>query len=180
MAIPVITVEDGTRVADANSYQDLACFVNFLTVRIGASDDVLALNSETKARGLIGAYDIMQPLDWLGERAYIDQNDAWPRLAFTDRRGRRHESNTIPEALLFGQARIAVALLDGRLIVPGMATPGMVRSISADGVGMTFAAPVIAGEGCAPLATDDPLKVCGHEMLALIRSVNRTLKLMRA
>lgn len=184
MAVPVIVVNDGVSEYDAdapfNSFQTLACFKSFLTSRLGPSQEVIDFNDETKARALITAYDVMQPLDWFGDRSLYEQEDAWPRRNVRDRRGRSYDDLAIPQALLFGQSRIAVALLDGRLIVPGMASPAQVKSISADGVGMTLAAPVVVDDGAAPASTDDPLRVCGHEMLALIRGPNRTLKIRRA
>lgn len=180
MAVPTIVVEDGTRVEDANSYQEFDCFLNFLRVRLGAQAHILNLAAEIQGKALITAYDVMQPLDWFGHRAYEDQEDAWPRVSVRDRRGRWHDDYTIPQALLFGQARIAAALLDGRLLVPGMASPAKVTGVAADGASLQFASPVIAGEdGCAPASTDNPLKVCGHEMMNLIRGPNRTLKLLR-
>lgn len=183
MAIPTIYVNDAGEYdgeAPWNSFQTLACFKTFMSARLGASVAAIALSDEEKARALITAYDIMQPLDWFGVRPYDEQVDAWPRIQVRDRQGRAHLDYTIPQNLLFGQSRIAIALLDGRLVVPGMASPAKVKTISADGASLSLAAPVVVDDGTAPASTDNPLLVCGAEMLLLIRGPHRTFKIGRA
>lgn len=128
-----IIVEDGTVVADANSYNSVADFRDFATERgvaLPASDDdcgVLLLKAMDWMERVCG-------LNWLGCRYSRDQTTSWPRDdVHVD--GWSYLYSELPRQLLLLQLTVALELfaVAGQDVMP-TAFPGDPGSIASEEV----------------------------------------------
>lgn len=96
-----IIVEDGTEVANANSYASASALADYADLRgitLTTDEDVL----------LIRAMDALYGRSWIGERVTTTQALEWPRTGvYVDNQLRA--SNEIPRELFYGQLALAVA-----------------------------------------------------------------------
>lgn len=105
-----VTVEDGTPVANANSYISVADADAFL-----ANDpfvtDWAALSADVKGQYLIKARQILDArVTWKGARTYVEQLLAWPRSDVIDGDGVEIEDDVIPLKVAQAQAQLAAYL----------------------------------------------------------------------
>lgn len=112
MAI-TITVEDGSVVADANSYVDLA-YIRAFSLERGT--DHSATPDDALAAGLINAMDLLESKaeDFSGERKSDLQELEWPRVGYF-RSGASIDSTVIPNAVKKCQAQLALESLSANL-----------------------------------------------------------------
>lgn len=111
----MLTVEDGTGVATADSFISLA---DFRTFAEGAMFDAPA--DDVTAEGwLRRAAFSMGPMGWLGEQG--GGALAWPRSGVVLRSGEVVAGDTIPRAIVYGQAMLA---LEQYAASQAAATPG--------------------------------------------------------
>jgi hypothetical protein len=100
-----IIVEDGTIVANANSYVSEADLTTFATAR------GITLTADTEQL-LIKSMDYVEALNYKGIKQTRDQSLVWPRYGvYVD--GYYLESNTIPQELKDGQMQCAIAIDQG-------------------------------------------------------------------
>lgn len=108
-----LIVEDGTGVANANSYVDLA-FARSFAEGMGwlLSDD-----DEAATQTLLGAMPYIESRQYQGQRASPAQALSWPRkLVSAD--GQPIASNLIPNGIKWGQVAAAVQITSGVDLFP--------------------------------------------------------------
>lgn len=103
-----LVVEDGSIVAGANSYADVATADAYLRLRARATTwDTL--DQATKAGRLVMASAYLDAkMDWLGDIADADQTMQWPRSGATDRNGNSIDSDTVPTQVVHATIEVAV------------------------------------------------------------------------
>lgn len=105
MAHATIIVEDGSIVANANSYVSVAEYEAW------AEDRQLTVGGHPEAQ-LIKAMDFLETLSFIGDKKTRDQSLQWPRdNVYID--GFEYESTEIPQALKEAQYAIAASILAG-------------------------------------------------------------------
>ena len=117
--MPTIIVEDGTGVANANSYVD----TTYLTTYASNRGLVLPQNQETQERMLIKATDYLEALrvKFKGTKAVDTQELQWPRKdVYID--GIEFAKNNIPEELKKAQCQLIVEQEAGVALYPAPRT----------------------------------------------------------
>lgn len=114
MAI-TITVEDGTGVADANSYQDVATVTTYALNR----GVVLSTTSDVVAAQLINAMDYLAKYRarWKGQAVYPGRYTAWPRKN-VQIDGEDFADDEIPSNLIEAQAQLVMVQSTGIVLAP--------------------------------------------------------------
>lgn len=135
----VVIVEDGTGVADANSYMSVETVRQYAANRgftLSADDDVVSAQ-------LIRGFDYIEvkECDFQGERVYAES--AFPRIGVVIN-GVEISESAIPNLLLAAQSQLVIAQANGIDIMPNF-----------------VAADYVVKEKVGPLETQyaDPLKV---------------------
>lgn len=111
----VIIVEDGSNVADANSYVDAAYVAAYAE---SIESTVWKKNVSRQSAALIQAtryIDQKYRKDLPGAINQSSQSLLFPRGAFTDTQGRTHDAGVMPKALKDATAAAALYYLDGGL-----------------------------------------------------------------
>lgn len=98
-----IIVEDGTKVANANSYISVANFQTY------ASDRGITI-SGTEEDLLIQAMDYLENLDFKGYRLTEDQALEWPRSEVPKFDIYWYDTDEIPQLLIDGLCEVALAI----------------------------------------------------------------------
>lgn len=107
-----LVIEDGTVVAGANSYIDIAAAKAYAAAR-GID---LGTNDALTEQRLLGAMDYIESLSYKGTRTDPDnQALSWPRIGVTAD-GRTYGSNMIPTQLKNAQAQLVIELFNGVVI----------------------------------------------------------------
>lgn len=106
-----IIVEDGSGIADANSYTSLADFRAYADLR---KLTIPADDTEAEAL-LIRAADVMNAIKWLPgdtleHKTYPDAYLAWPRSDVW-LRGRLLPSDAVPREIVYGQMALAAEIM---------------------------------------------------------------------
>ena len=84
--MPTIIKEDGSKVADANSYVDVTDADTFFDAHPTAAEDWAGLVVDDKTRLLLGsARAIDSCMQWLGFKSFINQPMQWPRILARDK-----------------------------------------------------------------------------------------------
>jgi hypothetical protein len=108
----MLTVEDGTGVANADSYiseaDALAYHNNMGNVNYGYREDL----HELSLRNATAYVDRMYGSQYRGELSSDDQSLLFPRTQFTDANGRVVPANSIPEILKKTVAELALVYID--------------------------------------------------------------------
>lgn len=108
-----IIVEDGTKVAGANSFILVADCKTYLDLR-GETEWGLLVATITEP-ALIKATDFLEQryrLKWKGEKKTKTQVLSWPRKDVTDEDGFQLTSTTIPQELIDAQCLLALRAVD--------------------------------------------------------------------
>ena len=106
-----IIVEDGTEVANANSYAahtDLSDYADLRNITLSIDQDV-------REGYLIEAMDFIANFNWKGERLTTTQPLAWPRSGVV-RDGQFLPHDEIPRELFYGQLALAIAAINNTLM----------------------------------------------------------------
>lgn len=112
------TVEDGTGVANANSYAAVADADAYFADRGNAVWSAISTDAE-KEQALVKATDYIETMyarRFVGEMAEIDQALSWPREDAVDRLNREYTATEIPEDLKRAAYEYAVRASQGDLI----------------------------------------------------------------
>lgn len=118
-------VEDGTTVANANSYVTVEDFLNYwLDRNIDYSDS----EPEQLQAALVAATDYIEQrfsLRWKGRQYEVDQALSWPRIGVVTREGIRYEYNEIPLKLKkavmeYGKRALVKVLLPDPTVDPNV------------------------------------------------------------
>jgi len=121
-------VEDGTNVANANSYETVAALNTYWKDR-GRSSTFLASTNSLKESALILATDYVDSTfinRWKGLRTNDSQVLAWPRKGVVDQDGVTLDDDLIPSALKNSVFELADAHLAGVDIQPDITNPGQI------------------------------------------------------
>ena len=120
--MPTITVEDGTGVANANSYVDTSYLYTYTNDR----GLVLPQNQETQERMLIKAADYLEALrsKFKGTKAVDTQEMQWPRKDVSID-GIDFAKNDIPEELKRAQCQLVIEQEAGVVLYPAPRTSSM-------------------------------------------------------
>lgn len=108
-----ITVEDGSGIADANSYVTIADYRAYASQR-GVSLPVADPDVEPQ---LIQAMDYLEIQPWAGYPTYDDQALAWPRSGVYIS-GSEIAENAIPGKIKFAQMQLAIQVNAGVVLLP--------------------------------------------------------------
>lgn len=139
MAFFVLIIEDGTQVANANSY------VNLADARAIAANYGITLDADdtTAENNLIVAYNWLNTLEeeYQGVRlsdqdTNTSQTGVWPRSTVYIR-GNLQGENTIPDELIRSQVVASHANESGSILIPSNpSTTGSIKKEQLDGVGV--------------------------------------------
>lgn len=131
-----LTVEDGTVVANAESYVTVAAANTYWAYRNNA-----AWSAASEAQKEAALREATQFLDgsyvWSGTLVSSAQPLEWPRVLSLDRAGRTITSTTIPTALKSAQCELALEALSGRLMAT-LERGGRVASESLGPLAVTY------------------------------------------
>ena len=108
--MPTITVEDGSGVANANSYITLEYFTDYcydLGLQTAVSLDLEDEDEEALQRAMLRAMAFIESRDFKGNKADEDYELEWPRDGVEDRNGYALDNDEIPANLKKAQARAA-------------------------------------------------------------------------
>jgi len=114
MAFSQLVPEDGTGLANANTYCSLSYSISYFSVKQNTA--WLALDSQQQELYLIQATDVLDQRYGLGYRGNIlteTQSLLFPRTTFADKHGRVIEAGTIPDSLKNAQCEMAILAMDG-------------------------------------------------------------------
>lgn len=101
-----LIIEDGTVVADANSYVTTSELTSYATAR------GITIPDADREKYLVLAMDYLESLNFIGVVANEDQSLSWPRAyGYTDEY--LIASDSIPTLLKEGQMEIAIAIFQG-------------------------------------------------------------------
>jgi hypothetical protein len=108
-----LTKEDGSTVADANTYVDRADVDAYHAARLTAAAWA-ALTSDVKDASILAAAELMDAsFSWRGEIASDAQAMRWPRKCVKDRDGRAIAVDAIPTQIQKAQSELALLLATG-------------------------------------------------------------------
>jgi hypothetical protein len=138
----VVIVEDGTGVADANSYMSVETVRGYAANRgftLSADDDVVSAQ-------LIRGFDYIEAkeCDFQGERVYAES--AFPRIGVVIN-GVEISESAIPNLLLAAQSQLVIAQANGIDIMPNFVAADYVVKEKVGPLETTFADPVLVGIG---------------------------------
>lgn len=134
----ILVPEDGTGVADANTYVTIERADEILNER-GRVKEWIEADLHEKQRALISAFRVLNQLNWKGERSTQTQRGAWPRADVINEYGDAVlDADAIPERLEYAQAALARRFLKDDLFeradqkaVQGSSASSRSRSVQA-------------------------------------------------
>ena len=106
--MPTITVEDGTGIANANSYITLVYFTDYcsdLGLTTSDSNELEDEDEESLQKAMLRSMAFIDSHDFKGYKADDDYSLEWPRVGVEDRNGYAIDSDEIPTNLKLAQAR---------------------------------------------------------------------------
>lgn len=138
-----LTVEDGSIVANANSYVSVGTADTYFEDR-NSSEWAAASDEQKLACLLYAAQWLDNRYDWQGQIVDDTQELMWPRIGVYDTQYRTISSTTIPSCLLAAQCEAAVASLAAGLNEV-RERGGMVQYARVDALAVSFAPGAPAG-----------------------------------
>ncbi len=137
-----LTVEDGSIVADANSYATLEFVNDYHTER---GNTAWTGSDAAKEAAIIRATEFLDySFAWKGEIVSDDQGMRWPRKCVKDRDGREIATDAIPTPILRALAELSILSLAGALIGGSAgstsATTGAISRVKAGSVEVAYEA----------------------------------------
>ena len=137
----VFTVEDGTGVADANSYITLADADQYVDNTSGDSTWTAPATDANKEKALRLAtqyVDAEYADQWKGTASADNQSLDWPRAGVTLRDGYGIDSDEIPQALKDAVCELAVDYLVNGTLMADVSSPGSVKRKQAGPVSIEY------------------------------------------
>lgn len=129
----MLTVEDGTIVAAADTYVEITEFVEYATNHgVTIPDDDVEIESVLRR-----AYIKMAGMAWIGSPVSGDQSGAWPRFGGY-RNGFLVDSGSIPAQIKLGQMALAAEIYADDLDPPE-GRRGAVKSETVGDISVTYA-----------------------------------------
>lgn len=120
-----LTVENGTGIAGADAYADVASCSAYAVNFYGSS---LAGSPADKEAAIRRAFAYLSTLPWKGVRTHgRDQGGAWPRTGVTDSEGYAIADNVVPGEVIAAQHELARAEFQS----PGILTPSATKAKAA-------------------------------------------------
>jgi len=104
-----LTVEDGTLIADANTYINEADADTYFTAHGSPSAWTAATTAAKEAALLYAATHLDHAYDWTGDVVSLTQTMAWPRAGAEDDEERRPTQSDIPQGVIDAQCELALA-----------------------------------------------------------------------
>lgn len=108
-------------------------------------DAYTSATATTRARALVEATRLLDRQAWQGDKTDSGQALAWPRTGVTDRLGNAVDDSTIPDDVITAAYELALAALVDAGTVKGTSTGSNIQSVNAQGVSVSFFAPVAGG-----------------------------------
>ena len=133
--MPILIIEDGTGIADANSYIDITTADSYFEqfgldlINLSSGDTWADLTDDTKTIALANAcesLDVLYGEKFRGELLTDTQALSFPRTPFYDGRGR--QVTGLPPAVPKAQCEIALLYLTGVDVFPGVNAEKFVKS----------------------------------------------------
>jgi hypothetical protein len=116
--MPTITVEDGTIVANANSYVSVADADAYFTSMNDTDWSATTVTTTHKQVALLRAMPYLEELSWKGTTVSgVDQSLQWPRQDVYDRDNTLLEEDYVPNGIKLAQYEAAIRVLDDREIL---------------------------------------------------------------
>ena len=135
---PLVVVENGTIVTNANSFVEVADVDQFAADRGSAWTGT----DDAKAQAVIRAGDYLRDeylFPWRGARVSRFQRMPWPRDGASERYGQdTYEDNEIPWRLKEAQCWLAIAALGGTVLQPTLARGGQIQTKKIDVISTTW------------------------------------------
>jgi hypothetical protein len=152
-----IIVEDGSNVANANSYVSVATareYAEYRGIELDADD-------ETVAAQIIVGMDYLEAkeCDFQGERTYEDQALSWPRKCVYIN-CKEFAEDAIPNQLKGALVQLVMAQEEGIDIAPNSSPDDFITSAKVGPLSVTYA---------------DPLKISGSDLSPNLTAVNALL-----
>lgn len=116
-----LVVEDGSGVAGANTYADLATIEAYFTER--GDTTFAAASTEAKEGAILRAMGYIETHRWRGQRVSITQSLAWPRVGCKTRDFLEVPSDVVPVSVVYALAEASKR----ELTTPGTMLPDVVR-----------------------------------------------------
>jgi len=139
-----LTVEDGTRIANSNTYISLEDAETYMEDRIDATWS--AATDSQKNAALIEAAMYLNSLNWKGEKVVRDQSMELPRQNFYDGDGFEYTTSMIPARVLDAQVEAAREHLAGSTLMPTQAPGDRIKRKKIDVLEKEFFASANSGE----------------------------------
>ena len=139
-----LIVEDGTRVANSNTYISLADAEVYMGDRIDSNWTSAATDEKNAA--LIEAGMYLDSLNWKGEKVVRDQSMELPRQNFFDSDGFEFTTTQIPARVLDAQVEAAREHLAGSTLLPTVKPEGRIKRKKIDVLEKEFFASANSGQ----------------------------------
>ena len=125
-------VEDGTGLADANSYLSVTDADSYIEDHGDSATWSAATDaSKQEALRLATQYlDIRYATKWIGARGDEDQSLAWPRASAEDYDGYAIDDESVPSLIEDATAELALRVIDGDTLYDDIDEPGTIKSES--------------------------------------------------
>jgi len=122
-------VEDGSIVANADSYSTVAAADTYWTDRNNPDAWSNAIDSEKEAALIIATQylDITYHTRWKGYPTSSEQSLDWPRINVVRQNGSVYDSDEMPVALLQATAEMALRSIEGVDLFPDLDTSGAIK-----------------------------------------------------
>lgn len=119
----MLIVEDGTGIADANSYVSLDDYRSYAEQRAV----VLPVDDSATEAQLIQAMDYLEIQPWSGMPTYDGQSLSWPRMEVYIGSNEIAE-DVIPGKIKFAQMQLAIQVNAGVDLMPTVTSTGIIKS----------------------------------------------------
>lgn len=139
-----LIVEDGSRVANSNTYISLADAETYMADRIDANWTSAATPEKNAA--LIEAGMYLNSLNWKGSKVVRDQSMELPRQDFTDGDGFEFTTTMIPAEVPDAQVEGAREHIAGSILLPTVKPDNMIKRKKIDVLEKEFFAGASSGQ----------------------------------
>lgn len=117
-----IIVEDGSNVANANSYNTRADFITYALAR-----GIVVVDDESADANLINAMDFLNIQCWKGEVAYLTQALPFPRKGLVEGDTAEGYSYVVPVNIKNAQLQLAIDVRSGVVLLPSRSAEPQIK-----------------------------------------------------
>lgn len=134
--MPTLIVEDGSGVANANTYVDVD-YCNTYCKDLNYSSWAETANT-AKAEAILRAMNFIESLNWKGYKAEQDNSLEWPRKEVEDRNGYYIDDDVIPINLKKAVAEAAYKELTPGTLQPDLDGASNIQTMKAGSLAITY------------------------------------------